>query len=231
MQRQATMLAAKISGLHVIRIINEPTAAAIFISGLYEKKDKENILIFHLGGGTFDVSLVNYESDVVQVVATNGNTNLGGKDFDERITEYFIQLFKNKTSKDIRQDNQAIQKLRCEVEKAKRTLSSQHQVNIEIQSFFDGEDFNETLTRTKFEELNMDIFNLTMTLVEETLKKFKKSDIREVVLVGGSTRIPKIQKLLQEFFDGEVPLRDFDLDEAAGKLIDSVSNIKNEYFF
>ncbi|CAF4931241.1 unnamed protein product [Rotaria sp. Silwood1] len=206
-QRQATMLAAKISALNVIRIFNEPTAAAIFISGLYEIKDGENILNFHLDGGTFVVSLVNYESDVFQVIATNGNTNLGGKDFDERVIEYFIQLFKNKTGKDIRQDNQAIQKLRCEVEKAKRTLSSQHQANVEIQSFFDNEDFNETLTRTKFEELNMDLFHLTIKLAEEALKNFTKFKIGEIVLVGGSTRFPKIQH--------KVSLRDTYVDEAA----------------
>ncbi|CAF1354080.1 unnamed protein product [Adineta steineri] len=214
-QRQATILAAKISGLNVIRIINEPTAAAIFISGLYEISNEENILIFHLGGGTFDVTLVNYERGVFQVIATNGNTNLGGKDFDERLIEYCIQLFKNKTGKDIPHDNQAIQKLRCEIEKAKRTLSSQQQVNVEIQSFFDNEDFNETLTRTKFEELNMDLFHLTIKLVEEALKNFSEFKIGEVVLVGGSTHIPKIQQLVKDFFHGKAKFRYGSLDEAA----------------
>ncbi|CAF4265663.1 unnamed protein product, partial [Rotaria sordida] len=213
-QRQATILAATISGLNVIRIINESTAAAIFISGLYQNKDEKNILVFHLGGGTFDVSLVKCEIDIFQVVATNGNTNLGGKDFDQRVVEYFIELFKNQTGKGVRQDNRAVQKLRREVEKAKRTLSSQYQANIDIESFFDNEDFSETFTRAKFEELNMDLFHLTIKLVVEALKNVNKSTIDEIVLVGGSTRTPKIQQLVKEFFYGKEPLCGVYLDES-----------------
>ncbi|CAF4207635.1 unnamed protein product, partial [Rotaria sordida] len=196
-QRQATILAATISGLNIIRIINESTTAPIFISELYENKDEKIILVFHLGGGTFDVSLVKCEIDIFQVVATNGNTNLGGKDFDQRVVEYFIELFKNQT-----------------VEKAKRTLSSQYQANIEIESFFDNEDFSETFTRAKFEELNMDSFHLKMKLVVEALKNVNKSTIDEIVLVGGSTRIPKIHQLVKEFFYGKEPLCSVYLDES-----------------
>jgi molecular chaperone DnaK (HSP70) len=171
-QRQATKDAGVIAGLNVVRIINEPTAAAIAY-GL-DKKDgnilygceqdlsivfvflgERNILVFDLGGGTFDVSMLTIDNGVFEVLATNGDTHLGGEDFDQRVMEYFIKLYKKKTSKDIRKDNRAVQKLRREVEKAKRALSSQHQVRIEVESLFDGEDFSETLTRAKFEELNM----------------------------------------------------------------------------
>ncbi|CAF4195860.1 unnamed protein product, partial [Rotaria sordida] len=226
-QRQATILAATISGLNVIRIINESTAAAIFISGLYENKDEKNILVFHLGGGTFDVSLVKCEIDIFQVVATNGNTNLGGKDFDQRVVEYFIELFKNQTGKGVRQDNRAVQKLRREVEKAKRTLSSQYQANIDIESFFDNEDFSETFTRAKFEELNMDLFHLTIKLVVEALKNVNKSTIDEIVLVGGSTRTPKIQQLVKEFFYGKEPLCGVYLDESVAGFLSGAEKTRD----
>ncbi|CAF4523409.1 unnamed protein product, partial [Rotaria magnacalcarata] len=149
-------------------------------------------------------------------VATNGDTHLGGEDFDQRVMEHFIKLFKKKTGKDVRKDHRAIQKLRREVEKAKRTLSSQHQTKIEIESFFDNEDFSETLTRAKFEELNMDLFRSTMKPVQKVLEDadLKKTDIAEVVLVGGSTRIPKVQQLVKEFFDGKEPSRGINPDEA-----------------
>ncbi|CAF1151584.1 unnamed protein product, partial [Adineta ricciae] len=149
-------------------------------------------------------------------VATNGDTHLGGEDFDQRVMEHFIKLFKKKTGKDVRKDNRAVQKLRREVEKAKRTLSSQHQTKIEIESFFDNEDFSETLTRAKFEELNMDLFRSTMKPVQKVMEDadLKKSDIAEVVLVGGSTRIPKVQQLVKEFFDGKEPSRGINPDEA-----------------
>ncbi|CAF1481947.1 unnamed protein product, partial [Rotaria sp. Silwood1] len=144
-QRQATKDAGTIAGLNVMRIINEPTAAAIAY-GLDKKEGEKNILVFDLGGGTFDVSLLTIDNGVFEVVATNGDTHLGGEDFDQRVMEHFIKLFKKKTGKDVRKDNRAVQKLRREVEKAKRTLSSQHQTKIEIESFFDNEDFSETLT-------------------------------------------------------------------------------------
>ena len=214
-QRQATKDAGVIAGLNVMRIINEPTAAAIAY-GLDKKEGEKNILVFDLGGGTFDVSLLTIDNGVFEVVATNGDTHLGGEDFDQRVMEYFIKLYKKKTGKDIRKDNRAVQKLRREVEKAKRALSSAHQVRIEIESFFEGDDFSDTLTRAKFEELNMDLFRSTMKPVQKVLEDadMKKSEIDEIVLVGGSTRIPKVQQLVKEFFNGKEPSRGINPDEA-----------------
>ncbi|XP_035245575.1 endoplasmic reticulum chaperone BiP-like [Anguilla anguilla] len=214
-QRQATKDAGVIAGLNVIRIINEPTAAAIAY-GMDKRDGEKNILVFDLGGGTFDVSLLTIDNGVFEVVATNGDTHLGGEDFDQRVMEHFIKLYKKKTGKDVRKDNRAMQKLRREVEKAKRALSTQHQARIEIESFFEGEDFSETLTRAKFEELNMDLFRSTMKPVQKVLEDadLKKSDINEIVLVGGSTRIPKIQQLVKEFFNGKEPSRGINPDEA-----------------
>jgi len=214
-QRQATKDAGVIAGLTVMRIINEPTAAAIAY-GIDKKDGEKNILVFDLGGGTFDVSLLTIDSGVFEVVATNGDTHLGGEDFDQRVIEHFIKLYKKKKGKDIRKDVRAVQKLRREVEKAKRSLSSNHQVRIEIESFFDGEDFSETLTRAKFEELNMDLFRSTMKPVEKVLAdaSLEKNEIHEIVLVGGSTRIPKVQQLVKEFFKGKEPSRGINPDEA-----------------
>lgn len=214
-QRQATKDAGTIAGLNVMRIINEPTAAAIAY-GLDKKDGEKNILVFDLGGGTFDVSLLTIDNGVFEVVATNGDTHLGGEDFDQRVIEHFIKLYKKKKGKDIRKSNRAIQKLRREVEKAKRALSSQHQARIEIESLFDGEDFSETLTRAKFEELNMDLFRSTMKPVQKVMEDadLQKKDIDEIVLVGGSTRIPKVQQLVKEFFGGKEPSRGINPDEA-----------------
>uniref|UniRef100_A0A646QDN4 Endoplasmic reticulum chaperone BIP n=1 Tax=Hemiscolopendra marginata TaxID=943146 RepID=A0A646QDN4_9MYRI len=214
-QRQATKDAGTIAGLNVMRIINEPTAAAIAY-GLDKKDGEKNILVFDLGGGTFDVSLLTIDNGVFEVVATNGDTHLGGEDFDQRVMEHFIKLYKKKKGKDIRSDNRAVQKLRREVEKAKRALSSNHQVRIEIESFYEGDDFSETLTRAKFEELNMDLFRSTMKPVQKVLEDadLQKKDIDEIVLVGGSTRIPKIQQLVKEFFNGKEPSRGINPDEA-----------------
>ena len=214
-QRQATKDAGVIAGLNVMRIINEPTAAAIAY-GLDKKEGEKNILVFDLGGGTFDVSLLTIDNGVFEVVATNGDTHLGGEDFDQRVMEHFIKLYKKKKGKDIRKDHRAVQKLRREVEKAKRTLSTQHQTRIEIESLFDGEDFSETLTRAKFEELNIDLFKSTMKPVKQVLDDsgMKKNEINEIVLVGGSTRIPKVQDLVKRFFDGKEPSRGINPDEA-----------------
>ncbi|XP_031434094.1 endoplasmic reticulum chaperone BiP-like [Clupea harengus] len=214
-QRQATKDAGTIAGLTVMRIMNEPTAAAIAY-GLDKKGGEKNILVFDLGGGTFDVSLMTIDNGVFEVLATNGDTHLGGEDFDQRVMEHFIKLYKKKTGKDVRKDNRAVQKLRREVEKAKRALSAQHQARIEIESFFDGEDFSEILTRAKFEELNMDLFRSTLKPVQKVLEDsdLKKSDIDEIVLVGGSTRIPKVQQLVKEFFNGKEPSRGINPDEA-----------------
>nr|AGK45629.1 heat shock protein 70 [Brachionus calyciflorus] len=214
-QRQATKDAGTISGMTVVRIINEPTAAAIAY-GLDKKEGEKNILVFDLGGGTFDVSLLTIDNGVFEVVATNGDTHLGGEDFDNRVMEHFIKLFKKKTGKDIRKDNRAVQKLRREVEKAKRTLSTQFDTRIEIESFFDGEDFSETFTRASFEKLNIELFRNTLKPVQKVLEDagLKKSDIDEIVLVGGSTRIPKVQELVKEFFNGKEPSRGINPDEA-----------------
>ncbi|PIC18602.1 hypothetical protein B9Z55_024438 [Caenorhabditis nigoni] len=214
-QRQATKDAGTIAGLNVVRIINEPTAAAIAY-GLDKKDGERNILVFDLGGGTFDVSMLTIDNGVFEVLATNGDTHLGGEDFDQRVMEYFIKLYKKKSGKDLRKDKRAVQKLRREVEKAKRALSTQHQTKVEIESLFDGEDFSETLTRAKFEELNMDLFRATLKPVQKVLEDsdLKKDDVHEIVLVGGSTRIPKVQQLIKEFFNGKEPSRGINPDEA-----------------
>nr|AKN63086.1 GRP78 [Apostichopus japonicus]AWS31936.1 heat shock protein A5.1 [Apostichopus japonicus] len=214
-QRQATKDAGVIAGLNVMRIINEPTAAAIAY-GMDKKEGERNILVFDLGGGTFDVSLLTIDNGVFEVVSTNGDTHLGGEDFDQRVMEHFLKLYKKKTGKDVRKDNRAVQKLRREVEKAKRALSSQHQARVEIESFFDGEDFSETLTRAKFEELNMELFRSTLKPVKQVIDdaEMDKSEVDEIVLVGGSTRIPKVQQLVKGHFDGKEPSRGINPDEA-----------------
>ncbi|XP_057289646.1 endoplasmic reticulum chaperone BiP-like [Hydractinia symbiolongicarpus] len=214
-QRQATKDAGVIAGLNVMRIINEPTAAAIAY-GLDKKEGEKNILVFDLGGGTFDVSLLTIDNGVFEVVSTNGDTHLGGEDFDQRVMEHFIKLYKKKKGKDIRKDKRAVQKLRREVEKAKRALSTQHQARVEVESLIDGDDFAETLTRAKFDELNADLFKSTLKPVKQVLEDsgLKKSEIHEIVLVGGSTRIPKVQKLVKDFFDGKEPSRGINPDEA-----------------
>merc|ERR1712072_954056 len=213
-QRQSTKDAGTISGLNVLRIINEPTAAAIAY-GL-DKEGEKNVLVFDLGGGTFDVSLLTIDNGVFEVVATNGDTHLGGEDFDQRVMEHFIKLYKKKKGKDLRKDVRAVQKLRREVEKAKRALSAAHQVRVEVESLFEGEDFSETLTRAKFEELNMDLFKGTLKPVQKVLEDadLTKKEIDEIVLVGGSTRIPKVQSLVKEFFNGKEPSRGINPDEA-----------------
>merc|ERR1719453_1435360 len=213
-QRQATKDAGTITGLNVLRIINEPTAAAIAY-GL-DKKTEKNILVYDLGGGTFDVSLLTIDNGVFEVVATNGDTHLGGEDFDQRVMQHFIKIFNKKHSKDMTKDKRAMQKLRREVEKAKRALSSTHQARLEIEALFDGVDFSETLTRARFEELNNDLFKNTLGPVKQVLEDagMKKSQVDEIVLVGGSTRIPKIQQLIKGFFNGKEPNRGINPDEA-----------------
>jgi heat shock protein 5 len=214
-QRQATKDAGTISGLNVARIINEPTAAAIAY-GLDKKGGEKNILVFDLGGGTFDVSVLTIDNGVFEVVSTNGDTHLGGEDFDQRVMEYFLKLIKRKHNKDVSGDPKVVAKLRRECERAKRALSNQHQVRVEIESLFDGEDFNEPLTRARFEELNNDLFRKTMGPVKKAMEdaSFSKSEIDEIVLVGGSTRIPKVQQLLKDFFDGKEPNKGVNPDEA-----------------
>ncbi|GLJ52466.1 hypothetical protein SUGI_1116070 [Cryptomeria japonica] len=214
-QRQATKDAGVIAGLNVARIINEPTAAAIAY-GLDKKGGEKNILVYDLGGGTFDVSILTIDNGVFEVLSTSGDTHLGGEDFDQRIMDYFIKLIKKKHNKDISKDKRALGKLRRECERAKRALSNQHQVRVEIESLFDGTDFSEPLTRARFEELNMDLFKKTMGPVKRALEdaSLQKTDINEIVLVGGSTRIPKVQQLLKDFFDGKEPNKGVNPDEA-----------------
>merc|ERR1719262_1211069 len=213
-QRQSTKDAGTISGLNVLRIINEPTAAAIAY-GL-DKKTEKNILVYDLGGGTFDVSLLTIDNGVFEVVATNGDTHLGGEDFDQRVMQHFIKIFQKKHSKDMSSDKRSLQKLRREVEKAKRALSSTHQARIEIEALFDGVDFSETLTRARFEEINSDLFKNTLGPVKQVLEDsgLKKNQIDEIVLVGGSTRIPKVQQLIKDFFNGKEPNRGINPEEA-----------------
>jgi len=213
-QRQATKDAGTIAGMEVLRIINEPTAAAIAY-GL-DKKTEKNILVYDLGGGTFDVSLLTIDNGVFEVVATNGDTHLGGEDFDQRVMEHFIKVFNKKSGKDMSKDKRSLQKLRKEVEKTKRALSSTHQARLEIEALFDGEDFSESLTRARFEELCGDLFKKTLGPVKNVMDDsgLKKTQVDEVVLVGGSTRIPKVQALIKDFFNGKEPNRGINPDEA-----------------
>merc|ERR1712176_889179 len=213
-QRQSTKDAGTISGMNVLRIINEPTAAAIAY-GL-DKKTEQNILVYDLGGGTFDVSLLTIDNGVFEVVATNGDTHLGGEDFDQRVMQHFIKIFQKKHSKDMTKDKRALQKLQREVEKAKRALSSTHQARVEVEGLFDGVDLSETLTRARFEEINNDLFKNTLGPVKQVMEDsgLKKNQIDEIVLVGGSTRIPKVQQLIKDFFNGKEPNRGINPDEA-----------------
>jgi heat shock protein 5 len=180
-QRQATKDAGTIAGLNVLRIVNEPTAAAIAY-GLDKKGGESQIIVYDLGGGTFDVSLLSIDDGVFEVLATAGDTHLGGEDFDNRVIDYFVKLYKKKTGTDVTGNLRALGKLKREVENAKRTLSSQQSVRLEIESFEGGNDFSETLTRAKFEELNMDLFRKTLKPVEQVLKdaNVKKEDINDV---------------------------------------------------
>ncbi|KAF6008467.1 hypothetical protein HII12_004217 [Brettanomyces bruxellensis] len=214
-QRQATKDAGTIAGLNVLRIVNEPTAAAIAY-GLDKGDEEKQIIVYDLGGGTFDVSLLSIAGGAFEVLATAGDTHLGGEDFDYRVTRHLAKLFKKKHEIDISKNARAISRLKREVEKAKRTLSSQMSTRIEIDSFVDGIDFSETLTRAKFEELNIDLFKKTLKPVRQVLKdaKVKESEIDDVVLVGGSTRIPKVQELLEDFFKGKKVSKSINPDEA-----------------
>ncbi|EDO17638.1 hypothetical protein Kpol_1004p11 [Vanderwaltozyma polyspora DSM 70294] len=214
-QRQATKDAGTIAGLNVLRIVNEPTAAAIAY-GLDKSNEERQIVVYDLGGGTFDVSLLSIENGVFEVQATAGDTHLGGEDFDYKIVRQLIKSFKKKHGIDVSDNDKALAKLKREAEKAKRALSSQMSTRIEIDSFVDGIDLSETLTRAKFEEMNLDLFKKTLKPVEKVLKDsgLDKKDIDDIVLVGGSTRIPKVQELLEKFFDGKKASKGINPDEA-----------------
>eukprot|EP00300_Choanocystis_sp_HF-7_P014275 c18631_g1_i2.p1 GENE.c18631_g1_i2~~c18631_g1_i2.p1 ORF type:complete len:670 (+),score=231.38 c18631_g1_i2:29-2011(+) len=216
-QRQATKDAGTIAGLNVMRIINEPTAAAIAY-GLDKGKTgpERHVLIFDLGGGTFDVSLLTIEDGIFEVKATAGDTHLGGEDFDNRMVNHFVQEFKRKHKKDLTGNARALRRLRTACERAKRTLSSSTQASIEIDSLFEGIDFFTNITRARFEELCQDLFRGTLEPVEKCLRdaKMAKADIHDVVLVGGSTRIPKVQQLLEDYFNGKALCQSINPDEA-----------------
>jgi len=216
-QRQATKDAGAIAGLNVLRIINEPTAAAIAYGLGSGKSEKErNVLIYDLGGGTFDVSLLHIQGGVFTVKATAGDTHLGGQDFDTNLLDHFKKEFTRKTKKDISGDARALRRLRTACERAKRTLSNATQTTVEIDSLFDGEDFNANITRARFEDLNQKAFAGTLDPVAQVMKDaaIDKSKVDEIVLVGGSTRIPKIQKLLSDFFGGKKLEKSINPDEA-----------------
>jgi len=215
-QRQATKDAGVISGLNVLRIINEPTAAAIAF-GLSEKSNKErHVLIFDLGGGTFDVSLLDIDGGMFEVRATSGDTHLGGEDFDSRMVEYFADRFQKKFKCDLRESPRALRTLRTACERAKRTLSTATTASIMCDSLYQGHDFMDNISRAMFENLNDELFRSCMGPVAQVLKdaNMSKSDVTDIVLVGGSSRIPRVQQLLQEFFNGKQPVRGVDPDEA-----------------
>merc|ERR550537_1990312 len=215
-QRQATKDAGAIAGLNVMRIINEPTAAAIAY-GLDKQDGERNVLIFDLGGGTFDVTLLSIEDGIFEVKATAGDTHLGGEDFDNRMVNSLVQEFKRKNrGKDPSANARSLRRLRTACERAKRTLSSSHQASIEIDAIFEGIDYFTTVSRARFEEMNMDLFRKCMDPVEKVLRdsKIAKNRVHDVVLVGGSTRIPKVQSMLSEFFNGKEPSREINPDEA-----------------
>ncbi|KAF2745362.1 heat shock protein 70b [Sporormia fimetaria CBS 119925] len=215
-QRAATKDAGTIAGLNVLRVVNEPTAAALAygLDKIGDGKERQ-VIVYDLGGGTFDVSILTIDEGVFEVQATAGDTHLGGEDFDNRVINYFAKKYNKEKGVDVTKDPKSMGKLKREVEKAKRTLSSQKTAKIEIESFHKGEDFSETLTRAKFEELNNDLFKKTLKPVEQVLKdaKLKKEDIDDIVLVGGSTRIPKVQAMLEEYF-GKKARKDVNPDEA-----------------
>ncbi|GAU23232.1 hypothetical protein TSUD_172600 [Trifolium subterraneum] len=238
-QRKATIDAGTIAGLNVIRIINEPTAAALAY-GLDTRTNcvgERNIFIFDLGGGTFDVSLLTIEDNVFHVKATAGNTHLGGEDFDNRMVNYFAQEFQKKSKVDITGNPRALRRLRTACERAKRTLSFSSFTTIEVDSLLQGIDFSSSITSAKFEEINMDLFKECLKTVESCLidAKMDKSSIHDVVLVGGSSRIPKVQQLLQEFFKGKELCENINPDEAvaygaavqAAMLCDGFKNVSN----
>merc|ERR1712232_1165029 len=214
-QRQATKDAGTIAGLKVERVINEPTAAAIAY-GLDKQDREETILVFDLGGGTFDVTLLQIDNGVFEVLSTSGDTHLGGEDFDQSLMDYFIMQFKRQNNIDISKDKRALQRLRKQCEYAKRTLSSQTSTKIDCEALSKGIDFSSVITRAKFESLNMDLFKKTMVPVTQVLKDagISKNNVDEIVLVGGSTRIPKVQSMLSEFFNGKVLNKGINPDEA-----------------
>jgi len=214
-QRQATKDAGRIAGLNVLRIINEPTAAAISYGLNTASNGEKNVLIFDLGGGTFDVSLLSIDEGIFEVKATAGDTHLGGEDFDQRMMDYFVKEFKRKHRLDMSTSDRALRRLRTACERAKRTLSAAHRAEVQIDHLFEGIDFEATITRARFEDLCADYFKNCMKPVEKVLKDsgVSKAAVHEVVLVGGSTRIPRVQEMIKEYFNKE-PCKSINPDEA-----------------
>jgi heat shock protein 5 len=214
-QRQATKDAGIISGLNIVRLLTGSTAAAVAY-GFDKKSGEKNVLVFDFGGGTLDVSILTIDDGVFEVIATSGDTHLGGEDFDQRIIDHFIMVIKKKQNIDISADKRAIQKLKREVETSKRALSSTHEVKIEIENLVEGYDFSEVLTRAQFEELNSDLFMKTLGPMQTALDDsgLKKTNIDEIVLVGGSSRIPKVREIVKNFFDGKDANTNINPDEA-----------------
>jgi L1 cell adhesion molecule like protein len=215
-QRQATKIAGQIAGINVLRMINEPTAAAIAYGLDNKKNDEQNILIFDLGGGTFDVSILNFEGSLLEVRATRGDTHLGGEDFDDRLIHYCIDEFKNDTGNDISKNERAKRRLKIACEKAKKTLSSAQETMIDIDSLAEGEDFNIKITRPKFEDLCRDLFEKCIPPITDALKDadLNKEDINEIVMVGGSSRIPKVIEIVKAYFNGKEVNKSIHPDEA-----------------
>ena len=233
-QRFATKTAGTIAGLNVRRLINEPTAAAVAY-GLDKKTEGEsNVLVFDLGGGTFDVTLLTIDNGVFEVLATDGDTHLGGEDFDQRVMQFFMKKMKKNNDIDISKDKRSLQVLRKEVERVKRALSSQQQARIDIENLAEGYDLSETLSRAKFEELNNDLFKRTLQPIQQVLKiaDMDKGEVDEIVLVGGSTRIPKVQSIISQYFEGKEASTGLNPDEAVaygaaiqGAILQGVSHI------
>ncbi|KAL5615441.1 hypothetical protein BROUX41_005486 [Berkeleyomyces rouxiae] len=215
-QRQATKDAGTIAGLNILRVVNEPTAAAIAYGLDKTDATERQIIVYDLGGGTFDVSLLSIESGVFEVRATAGDTHLGGEDFDQRVINHFAKSFNDKHSVDVTKDPKAMGKLKREAEKAKRTLSSQKSARVDIESLFNGIDFSMSLSRAKFEALNEDLFKKTLKPVAQVIEDAKASreDIDDIVLVGGSTRIPRVVTLIEEYFGGKKASKGINPDEA-----------------
>ncbi|KAL0238797.1 hypothetical protein PCE1_004488 [Barthelona sp. PCE] len=215
-QRSATRDAGEIAGLNVLRIINEPTAAAVAYGVSERSEDERKVLVFDLGGGTFDVSLLCVEGGFLEVLATAGDTHLGGSDFDNRLVTFLASEFTKETGIDISNNARAKRRLRTHCERAKRTLSSATQHVLDIEALAEGEDFEYTLTRAKFEELNMDLFRGCLEPVQQVLRDSdtSKNEVDEILLVGGSTRIPKVRQLLKDFFNGKTPNQKLNPDEA-----------------
>ncbi|KAJ4199542.1 ATPase with role in protein import into the ER [Fusarium solani] len=214
-QRQATRDAGNLAGLDILRIVNEPIAAAIAY-GLDKAEDEQQTIVYDLGGSTFDISLLAIDAGAIDVLATAGDTHLGGEDFDQRVINYFAESYSKKNNIDVTKDLKAMGKLKREAEKAKHALSSQMSTRIEIEAFFEDDNFSETLTRAKFEELNMDLFKKTLESIEQVLRgaNINKTEIDNIILVGGSTRIPKVKSLIEEYFGGNKVSKCANPDEA-----------------